>query len=153
MGSRSLNEETEQRISSEMPPHDPMERLLWMRGESRKGGGEKRFAAQHARGKLTARERLDVLLDDGTFREIDAFVRHRSRDFGLDRQRPLGDGVVTGTGKVNGRDVCVFSQDFTVFGGSLSETHAEKIVKIMDLAMKIGCPVIGLNDSGGARIQ
>ncbi len=132
---------------------NPMERLNRLREESKRGGGEKRIASQHGKGKLTARERIEVLLDQGSFREIDAFVRHRSKDFGLDKQRFLGDGVVTGTGKINGRDVCIFSQDFTVFGGSLSEAHAEKIVKIMDLAMKIGAPVIGLNDSGGARIQ
>jgi propionyl-CoA carboxylase beta chain len=131
----------------------PMERLDLLRQESRLGGGEKRIADQHRKGKLTARERLEVLLDDGSFEEIDAFVRHRSRDFGLEKQRYLGDGVVTGTGTIDGRTVCVFSQDFTVFGGSLSEAHAEKIVKIMKLAMKIGAPIIGLNDSGGARIQ
>ncbi len=131
----------------------PMQRMERFRRESKLGGGEKRIADQHKKGKLTARERLEVLLDEGSFVEIDAFVRHRSRDFGLDKQRTLGDGVVTGTGTINGRTVCVFSQDFTVFGGSLSEAHAEKIVKVMDLAMRIGAPVIGLNDSGGARIQ
>lgn len=131
----------------------PLERLQRTREESKLGGGAKRVEAQHSKGKLTARERIEVLVDEGSFREMDAFVRHRSKDFGLEKQRFLGDGVVTGTGKVNGRDVCIFSQDFTVFGGSLSEAHAEKIVKIMDLAMKIGAPVIGLNDSGGARIQ
>ena len=134
-------------------PVDPLTRLEQMREESRVGGGPDRVAKQHAKGKLTARERLEILLDEGSFSEIDPFVRHRSSSFGLDRERPLGDGVITGTGKINGRDVCVFSQDFTVFGGSLSETHAEKIVKIMELAMKIGVPIIGLNDSGGARIQ
>ncbi len=134
-------------------PVDSLTRLEQMREESRVGGGPERIAKQHAKGKLTARERLEILLDDGTFKEIDAFVRHRSTSFGLEKERPLGDGVITGTGKINGRDVCVYSQDFTIFGGSLSETHAEKIVKIMDLAMKIGVPVIGLNDSGGARIQ
>src|SRR5690348_8389074 len=117
------------------------------------GGGKKRIEAQHKKGKLTARERLDLLLDPGTFNELDMFVTHRSTDFGLDDQRIPGDGVVTGYGQIDGRLVYVFSQDFTVFGGSLSETHAEKIVKIMDLAMKNGAPVIGLNDSGGARIQ
>ena len=132
---------------------NPLDRLNRLREESKGGGGEKRIEAQHKKGKLTARERLDVLLDEGSFREIDALVRHRSHDFGLETQRYLGDGVVTGTGKINGRSVCIFSQDFTVFGGSLSEAHAEKICKIMDLAMKIGVPVIGLNDSGGARIQ
>jgi propionyl-CoA carboxylase beta chain len=117
------------------------------------GGGAQRIEDQHKKGKLTARERLTILLDEGSFEELDMFVEHRSYDFGLEKQRYLGDGVVTGTGTIDGRLVCVFSQDFTVFGGSLSEAHAEKIVKVMDLAMKIGCPVIGLNDSGGARIQ
>ena len=117
------------------------------------GGGEKRINDQHAKGKLTARERLELLLDAGTFEELGKFVIHRATDFGLDKEHYLGDGVVTGYGRVNGRLVYVFSQDFTVFGGSLSETHAEKIVKIMDLAIQNGAPIIGLNDSGGARIQ
>jgi propionyl-CoA carboxylase beta chain len=117
------------------------------------GGGEKRIQAQHQKGKLTARERISVLLDEGSFEEIGKFVLHRSKDFGLDKEHYLGDGVVTGYGKISGRLVYIFAQDFTVFGGSLSETHAEKICKIMDLAMKNGAPVIGLNDSGGARIQ
>lgn len=117
------------------------------------GGGAKRMAQQHERGKLTARERIHLLVDEGTFQEMGKFVMHRGKDFGLDKEYYLGDGVVTGYGKINGRLVYVFSQDFTVFGGSLSEAHAEKIVKIMDLAMKNGAPVIGLNDSGGARIQ
>ena len=117
------------------------------------GGGEKRIESQHKKGKLTARERIELLIDEGTFQEIGKFVTHRATDFGLDKQKVLGDGVVTGYGKVNGRLVYVFSQDFTVFGGSLSETYAEKIVKIMDLAMQNGAPIIGLNDSGGARIQ
>ncbi len=121
--------------------------------EAELGGGEKRIEAQHAKGKLTARERISILLDKGSFEEIGRFVMHRSKDFGLDKEHYLGDGVVTGYGKVNGRLVYVFAQDFTVFGGSLSETHAEKICKIMDLAMKNGAPLIGLNDSGGARIQ
>ena len=121
--------------------------------ESLLGGGEKRIEQQHAKGKLTARERVLLLLDEGSFEELGKFVLHRSKDFGLDKEYYLGDGVVTGYGTVNGRLVYVYSQDFTVFGGSLSETHAEKIVKIMDLAMKNGAPVIGLNDSGGARIQ
>lgn len=132
---------------------NPLDRLKLLRQESLLGGGEKRIADQHKKGKLTARERLEVLLDDGSFKEIDAFVRHRSHDFGLEKQRPLTDGVVTGTGEINGRTVCIFSQDFTIFGGSLSQAFAEKICKVMDLAMKIGVPVIGLNDSGGARIQ
>lgn len=123
------------------------------RAASQLGGGEKRIEAQHKRGKLTARERLTLLLDEGSFQEIGAFVTHRSNDFGLDKQRFLGDGVVTGYGTISGRLVYVFSQDFTVFGGSLSETHAQKICRIMDLAMENGAPVIGLNDSGGARIQ
>lgn len=121
--------------------------------EALQGGGKARIAAQHQKGKLTARERLDLLLDKGSFQEIDKFVIHRSKDFGIENEQYLGDGVVTGYGEINGRLVYVYSQDFTVFGGSLSETHAEKICKIMDMAMKNGAPVIGLNDSGGARIQ
>jgi propionyl-CoA carboxylase beta chain len=117
------------------------------------GGGQNRIASQHKKGKLTARERIDLLLDEGSFEEIGRFVMHRCKDFGLDKEYYLGDGVVTGYGTIEGRTVYVFSQDFTVFGGSLSETYAEKICKIMDLAMKNGVPVIGLNDSGGARIQ
>lgn len=117
------------------------------------GGGEKRMEQQHAKGKLTARERVALLLDEGSFEELGKFVMHRGKDFGLDKEYYLGDGVVTGYGTIHGRLVYVFSQDFTVFGGSLSETHAEKIVKLMELAMKNGAPVIGLNDSGGARIQ
>ncbi len=117
------------------------------------GGGSKRIEVQHNKGKLTARERIELLLDDQTFEEIGKFVTHRSTDFGLDKQKILGDGVVTGYGRINSRLIYIFSQDFTVFGGSLSETHAEKIVKIMDMAMKNGAPIIGLNDSGGARIQ
>jgi propionyl-CoA carboxylase beta chain len=127
--------------------------LKELRRQSLIGGGEQRIAAQHDKGKLTARERIELLLDKGSFQEIDAFVQHRSSAFGLDHQRPLGDGVITGSGMIHGRPVYVFSQDFTVFGGSLSETHAEKICKIMDLALRNGVPVIGLNDSGGARIQ
>lgn len=121
--------------------------------EAKLGGGEKRIADQHKKGKLTARERIHFLLDPGSFEEIGMFVTHRSSDFGMDKQIVLGDGVVTGYGTIGGRLVYVFSQDFTVFGGSLSETHAEKICKIMDMALKNGAPVIGLNDSGGARIQ
>src|ERR1043165_3804353 len=121
--------------------------------EAQLGGGEKRIESQHKKGKLTARERLHFLLDEGSFEEIGMFVTHRSTEFGLEREKYLGDGVVTGYGTINGRLVYVFSQDFTVFGGSLSETHAEKIVRIMDLAMQNGAPIIGLNDSGGARIQ
>ncbi len=127
--------------------------LRALREQSRVGGGEERIQRQHNAGRNTARERLDILLDPGSFREIDAFVTHRSRDFGLDKQKFSGDSVVTGWGTVNGRLVYVYSQDFTVMGGSLSEVHAEKIIKIMEMAMKTGAPVIGLNDSGGARIQ
>ncbi len=130
-----------------------IKKLRELREKAKLGGGEARLAKQKEKGKLTARERIDLLLDEGTFEEIDMFVTHRSRDFGLEKQKYLGDGVVTGFGKIHGRPVAVFSQDFTVFGGSLSEAHAEKIVKIMDMAMKLGIPVIGLNDSGGARIQ
>ena len=123
------------------------------RAEARLGGGQHRIDAQHAKGKLTARERIEILLDEGSFEEFDMFVVHRCEDFGMGDQRPAGDGVVTGWGTINGRMVYVFSQDFTVFGGSLSETHAQKICKIMDMAMQNGAPVIGINDSGGARIQ
>ncbi|HYC05741.1 MAG TPA: acyl-CoA carboxylase subunit beta [Azospirillaceae bacterium] len=132
---------------------DVLLRLEQMRAGARQGGGEKRVAAQHAKGKLTARERIELLLDEGSFEEWDMFVEHRCTDFGMAEQKVPGDGVVTGHGTVNGRLVFVFSQDFTVFGGSLSEAHAEKICKVMDQAMKVGAPVIGLNDSGGARIQ
>lgn len=128
-------------------------KLESMRAGARLGGGEKRIASQHAKGKLTARERIELFLDEGSFEEFDMFVQHRCNDFGMEDQKVPGDGVVTGHGTVNGRLVFVFSQDFTVFGGSLSEAHAEKICKIMDQAMKVGAPVIGLNDSGGARIQ
>jgi propionyl-CoA carboxylase beta chain len=130
-----------------------VEHLKSLEAKALLGGGEKRIEDQHKKGKLTARERINILLDEGSFQEVDMLVEHRSSDFGLDKQKILGDGVVTGTGTIDGRTVCVFSQDFTVFGGSLSEAHGQKICKIMDLAMKIGCPVIGLNDSGGARIQ
>ncbi|MCG2635299.1 MAG: acyl-CoA carboxylase subunit beta [Gammaproteobacteria bacterium] len=129
------------------------DRLAAKREAALLGGGQKRTDAQHAKGKLTARERLDLLLDPGSFVELDRFKQHRCNEFGMDQDKPLGDGVVTGHGLINGRLVFVFSQDFTVFGGSLSETHAEKICKIMDKAMEVGAPVIGLNDSGGARIQ
>ncbi len=132
---------------------DKFELLKKKNEEALLGGGEKRIEGQHKKGKLTARERIHLLLDEGSFQEIDKFVMHRAKDFGLDKEHYLGDGVVTGYGEINGRLVYVYSQDFTVFGGSLSETHAEKICKIMDMAMKNGAPVIGLNDSGGARIQ
>jgi len=121
--------------------------------QAKLGGGEKRIEAQHKKGKLTARERIHFLLDEGSFEEIGMFVTHRSTNFGLDKQKILGDGVITGYGTIHGRLVYVFAQDFTVMGGSLAEAHAEKICRIMDLAMKNGAPVIGLNDSGGARIQ
>jgi propionyl-CoA carboxylase beta chain len=136
-----------------MTMRDKLDLLERRRIESEKGGGEERLKSQHEKGKLSARERLDLLLDEGSFVELDRFVVHRSRDFGLDKQQFYGDGVVTGHGRIDGRLVYVFSQDFTVFGGSLSEAFAEKICKIMDLAMRNGAPVIGLNDSGGARIQ
>src|SRR5450756_1110941 len=136
-----------------MTMRDKLDLLERRRAESELGGGETRIQAQHAKGKLSARERLDLLLDEGSFVELDRFVVHRSTDFGLENQKYYGDGVVTGHGKIDGRLVYVFSHDFTVFGGSLSESFAEKIVKIMDLAMRNGAPVIGLNDSGGARIQ
>jgi propionyl-CoA carboxylase beta chain len=129
------------------------EELLALRAQALLGGGEDRIASQHKKGKLTARERIHFLMDEGSFEEIGAFVQHRSADFGMEKQKFLGDGVVTGYGTIHGRLTYVFSQDFTVFGGSLSETHAEKICKLMDLAMKNGAPLIGLNDSGGARIQ
>ncbi len=129
------------------------QQLRDLRANSRQGGGEERTQVQHQRGRLTARERLDLLLDRGSFREVDAFVVHRTHDFGLENQKYPGDSVVTGWGTMDGRLVYVFSQDFTVFGGSLGEVHAEKICKIMDMAMKNGAPLIGLNDSGGARIQ
>jgi propionyl-CoA carboxylase beta chain len=132
---------------------DILQELETRRDAARAGGGVRRVEAQHAKGKLTARERIELLLDEGSFEEFDMFVRHRCTDFGMEADRPAGDGVVTGWGTVNGRQVYVFSQDFTVFGGSLSETHAQKICKIMDMAVQNGAPVIGLNDSGGARIQ
>ena len=132
---------------------DILEQLEERRAVARAGGGERRVAAQHAKGKLTARERIEVLLDEGSFEEFDMFVAHRCVDFGMQADRPAGDGVVTGWGTINGRQVYVFSQDFTVMGGSVSETHAQKICKIMDMAIQNGAPVIGMNDSGGARIQ
>ena len=138
---------------SDKQKQDPLARLEAMEQQSLLGGGEARIERQHKAGKLTARERIDLLLDAGTFVELDRFVTHRCTDFGMQAQQILGDGVVTGYGLVNERQVFVFAQDFTVFGGSLSETYAKKICKVMDLAMKVGAPVIGLNDSGGARIQ
>jgi len=136
-----------------MSDSDRIRKLKEMRQQALEGGGADRIEKQHEKGKLTARERLNLLLDDGTFVEQDMFVTHRTTGFGMEEQRVLGDGVVTGYGRVDGRLVFVFSQDFTVFGGSLSEAHAEKICKLMDTAMKVGAPVVGLNDSGGARIQ
>jgi propionyl-CoA carboxylase beta chain len=130
-----------------------IEQLEAKRDAARMGGGQRRIDAQHAKGKLTARERLDVLLDEGSFEELDMYVEHNCTDFGMDQQHIPGDGVVTGSGTINGRLVFVFSQDFTVYGGAVSERHAMKICKIMDMALKVGAPVIGLNDSGGARIQ
>ncbi|MFL4973316.1 MAG: acyl-CoA carboxylase subunit beta, partial [Microvirga sp.] len=130
-----------------------LERLEERRKEARLGGGERRIAAQHARGKLTARERIELLMDHGSFEELDMFVQHRATDFGMETSKIPGDGVVTGWGTINGRAVFVFSKDFTVFGGSLSETHAQKITKIQDMALKARAPIIGLFDAGGARIQ
>ncbi len=130
-----------------------MKELSDLREEALLGGGEKRIQVQHAKGKLTARERIELLLDRDSFAEIDMFVKHRSQDFGLEKNRYLGDGVITGYGRIDGRQVFVFSQDFTVMGGSLAEAHGAKICKIMDMAMKVGAPVIGINDSGGARVQ
>src|SRR6266446_5441420 len=132
---------------------DRMEELRRRHVAAEAGGGEERRARQHREGKLSVRERIDLLLDEGTFEEMDKLVRHRCRDFGMEEQVIDGDGFVTGYGLINGRPAYVFAQDFTVFGGSLSEANAQKIVKIMDLALKTGAPVIGLNDSGGARIQ
>ena len=136
-----------------MANQEKINELIEKRAKAKLGGGEKRIASQHAKGNLTARERIDILLDDNSFEEFDMFVTHRTKAFGLDKEIYLSDGVVTGHGTIDGRIVYVFSQDFTVFGGSLSETFALKICKVMDMAMKIGVPVIGLNDSGGARIQ
>ena len=130
-----------------------LDSLDQMRQQAHKGGGQERMDQQHGRGKLTARERLTLLMDEGSFEEIDSFVTHRTTDFGLADRRFLGDAVVTGHGLVEGRQVFAFSQDFTVLGGSLSEVVSQKVCKIMDLAAKTGCPVVGLNDSGGARIQ
>ncbi|WP_217914907.1 acyl-CoA carboxylase subunit beta [Miltoncostaea marina] len=136
-----------------MSVEEKRERLARLREEARRPGTEAAIARQHERGKLTARERIELLLDPGSFTELDMFTRHRAHGFGLEDNRPWGDGVITGHGTIDGRRVYVFSQDFTVFGGSLGEVFAEKIVKVMDLAVKMGCPVIGINDSGGARIQ
>ncbi len=136
-----------------MSENPRIQKLREKKALSRLGGGQTRIDAQHKRGKLTARERIDLLLDKGSFREVDAFVAHRTYDFGLEKQKYTGDSVITGWGTIEGRLAYVFAQDFTVFGGSLGEVHAEKIIKIMDMALKNGAPIIGLNDSGGARIQ
>ena len=136
-----------------MENQEKVKNLIELRAKAKLGGGEKRIASQHAKGKFTARERIDMLLDDGSFEELDMFVTHRCHNFGLENEKYLGDGVVTGHGTIDGRTVYVYAQDFTVFGGSLSETLALKICKVMDMAMKMGAPVIGINDSGGARIQ
>ncbi|HOG05075.1 MAG: acyl-CoA carboxylase subunit beta [Paludibacter sp.] len=136
-----------------MENKEKIKNLIDLRAQAKLGGGEKRIAAQHAKGKFTARERIDMLLDEGSFEELDMFVTHRCNNFGIEKEKYLGDGVVTGHGTIDGRTVYVFAQDFTVFGGSLSETMALKICKVMDMAMNMGCPVIGINDSGGARIQ
>ncbi len=159
--SREISKETSNEASSEArrpvepgrPDRSDRRSIEDLRGEALSGGGPARVEAQHAKGKLTARERLGLLLDDGSLVELDMFVRHRTADFGMHNQRYAGDGVVTGHGKINGRTVFVFSQDFTVLGGSLSEANAGKITKVMDLALRVGAPVIGLCDSGGARIQ
>ncbi len=136
-----------------MSKQDKIKQLIDLRAEAKLGGGEKKIESQHKKGKMTARERIEILLDEGSFEEFDMFVTHRCTNFGLDKQKILGDGVVTGAGTIDGRVVYVYAQDFTVFGGSLSETFAKKICKVMDMAMKVGAPVIGINDSGGARIQ
>lgn len=136
-----------------MSIENKIKELLALREKARLGGGQDKIDAQHAKGKFTARERIELLLDEGSFEEFDMFVSHRTTDFGLDKQQYLSDGVVTGYGTIDGRLVYVFSQDFTVFGGSLSEMFAQKICKVMDKAMKAGAPLIGINDSGGARIQ
>src|ERR1700744_1888583 len=133
--------------------NDLVEELERRNRQAEEGGGEERRKKQHSEGKLGARERIDLLLDDATFVETDRFVTHRATDFGMADKRFLGDGIVTGYGRIDGRTVFVFAQDFTVFGGSLSEANAAKIVKLMDMAMKVGAPIIGLGDSGGARIQ
>src|SRR6266851_3620967 len=147
---------TNPNMTSKQQPKQSKSKLELLKERSLKaeaGGGTARIEKQHAANKLTARERIEFLLDDGTFEEFDKLVVHRSTDFGMEEQLYPGDGVVTGHGLIDGRKVFVFAQDFTVFGGSLSETHAEKICKVMDLAMKVGAPIVGLNDSGGARIQ
>src|SRR5579863_10071695 len=145
--------ETKPLLTPPATHHDRMEEVRLLSAEAEAGGGPERREREHKAGKLTARERINLLLDEGTFEELDKFVRHNCTDFGMQAQRPAGDGFVTGFGRIDGRLVYVFAQDFTVFGGSLSEANARKICKIMDLAMCAGAPVVGLNDSGGARIQ
>src|SRR4051794_9102674 len=140
----------------ELDPHTTAGKLADLErryDEAVHAGSQRAVEKQHAKGKMTARERVDALLDEGSFIELDEFARHRSTNFGMDANRPFGDGVVTGYGTVDGRPVCVFSQDVTVFGGALGEVYGEKIVKILDFAMKMGCPVVGINEGGGARIQ
>src|SRR5215467_11000817 len=149
----AISEQTPQETPKIKSTNEKLEELHRLKEAAMLGGGTARIEAQHNKGKLTARERLDLLLDPDTFNELDMFVTHRSTDFGLEEQKIPGDGVVTGYGQIDGRLVYVFSQDFTVFGGSMSEANSEKICKIMDLAMRNGAPVIGLNDGGGARIQ
>src|SRR5437660_10557961 len=149
----AISEHTPQELPKVKGTSEKLEELHRLKEAAMLGGGIERIEAQHKKGKLTARERLDLLLDPDTFNELDMFVTHRSTDFGLEEQKIPRDGVVTGYGQIDGRLVYIFSQDFTVFGGSLGEAHAEKICKVMDLAMRNGAPVIGLNDSGGARIQ
>lgn len=136
-----------------MNNQDKVKQLIDLRMDAKMGGGQKRIDIQHEKGKMTARERIELLLDEGSFEEFDMFVSHRCTNFGIEKTKFLGDGVVTGYGTIDGRLVYVFSQDFTVFGGSLSESFAQKICKVMDAATKMGAPVIGINDSGGARIQ
>ncbi len=136
-----------------MSKQDKIKQLIDLRAEAKLGGGEKKIETQHRKGKMTARERIEILLDEGSFEEYDMFVTHRCTNFGMEKKKVLGDGVVTGAGTIDGRVVYVYAQDFTVFGGSLSEPFAKKICKVMDMAMKVGAPVIGINDSGGARIQ
>ena len=136
-----------------MNSQEKVKHLIGMREKARLGGGLQKIEDQHSKGRLTARERINILLDEGSFEEFDMFVTHRTEDFGMGKKKILTDGVVTGYGTIDGRVVYVFAQDFTIFGGSLSETFSQKICKIMDQAMKVGAPVIGINDSGGARIQ
>ena len=136
-----------------MKNQEKVNQLINKRAEAQLGGGQKRIDSQHKKGKYTARERIDLLLDEGSFEEFDMFVEHRSTNLGIDKEHYPGDGVITGHGTIDGRIVFIYSQDFTVFGGSLSETFAAKICKVMDMAMKVGAPIIGINDSGGARIQ